>query len=388
MLTPDNPCVIHPERVVQWTRPKQQTYKETICFNPITMNGCLSQTLCGSLRGTIASRLLCGFFLCLTAGLAACTMPVPESQTLVVYSGRNENLVAPVIESFAAETGIKVEVRYGGTSAMAATILEEGSNSPADVFYGQDAGALGALAKAGRLQVLPEDVQSLVDPAWVAADGSWIGTSLRARVLVYNTDELTVEDLPANIHDLTDEQWRGRVGWAPTNGSFQAFVTALRVLEGEEAAKAWLEGMIANDGQVYPKNTPIVAATGVGEISVGLVNHYYLLRFLAEDPEFKAANYHFSEPGAGSMVNVAGAGIVDSCTNCGAAEAFVRYLLSEEAQDYFLSTTHEYPVAGGQVELPSGAVPLDAVALPEIDLSDLEDLEGTLALLRAVGALE
>ena len=359
------------------------------------MNVCLSRILFGSLRGTVASRLLCGFFLCLTAGLAACTMPVsetaappPESQALVVYSGRNENLVAPVIESFAAETGIKVEVRYGGTSAMAATILEEGPNSPADVFYGQDAGALGALAKAGRLQVLPEDVQSLVDPAWVAADGSWIGTSLRARVLVYNTDELTAEDLPANIHDLTAEQWRGRVGWAPTNGSFQAFVTALRVIEGEEAAEAWLKAMIANDVQVYPKNTPIVAATGAGEISVGLVNHYYLLRFLAEDPEFTAANYHFAESGPGSMVNVAGAGIVDSCSNCEAAEVFVRYLLSQEAQDYFLSTTHEYPVVSGQVDLPSGAVPLDTVALPEIDLSDLEDLEGTLALLRAVGALE
>ncbi len=352
------------------------------------MNNRLSQTLYGSLRGTVASRLLCGFFLFLAAGLTACTMPVPESQALVVYSGRNENLVAPVIESFTAETGIRVEVRYGGTSAMAATILEEGPNSPADVFYGQDAGALGALAKARRLQVLPEDVQSLVDPAWVAADGSWIGTSLRARVLVYNTDELTAENLPANIHDLTDEQWRGRVGWAPTNGSFQAFVTALRVIEGEEAAQAWLEAMIANDVQVYPKNTPIVAATGAGEISVGLVNHYYLLRFLAEDPEFTAANYHFAESGPGSMVNVAGAGIVDSCSNCEAAEAFVRYLLSQAAQDYFLSTTHEYPVVGGQVDLPSGAVPLDTVALPEIDLSDLEDLEGTLALLRAVGALE
>ena len=367
------------------------------------MNAYLSRILFGSSRGTIAGRLLCGLCLCLMAGLTACTMPVPEaaapapeseepaapeSQSLVVYSGRNENLVAPVIESFAAETGISVEVRYGGTSAMAATILEEGSNSPADVFYGQDAGALGALAKAGRLQVLPEDVQSLVDPAWVATDGSWIGTSLRARVLVYNTEELTVEDLPASIHELTDEQWRGRVGWAPTNGSFQAFVTALRVIEGEEAAQAWLEAMIANDVQVYPKNTPIVAATGAGEISVGLVNHYYLLRFMAEDPEFKAANFHFAEAGPGSMVNVAGAGIVDSCTNCEAAEAFVRYLLSQEAQDYFLSTTHEYPVVAGEVALPSGAVPLDTVALPDIDLSDLDDLEGTLALLRAVGALE
>lgn len=367
------------------------------------MNIYLSRILFGSSRGTIARRwLLCSLCLGLMVGLTACTVTVPAemmapaaeseaapaSQSLVIYSGRNENLVGPIIESFAAETGIDVRVRYGGTSAMAATILEEGSNSPADVFYGQDAGALGALAKAGRLQVLPEDVQSLVDPAWVATNGTWVGTSLRARVLVYNTEELTMEDLPASIHELTEEQWRGRVGWAPTNGSFQAFVTALRVIEGEEAAQAWLEAMIANDVQVYPKNTPIVAATGAGEISVGLVNHYYLLRFMAEDPEFKAANFHFAEAGPGSMVNVAGTGIVDSCANCEAAEAFVRYLLSQEAQDYFLSTTHEYPVVAGDVALPSGAVPLDTVALPDIDLSDLDDLEGTLALLRAVGALE
>lgn len=328
--------------------------------------------------------------------ISACAMMAPAtesndgggSRSLVVYSGRNENLVGPLLERFQAESGIEVKVRYGNTASMAATILEEGTNSPADVYYGQDAGALGALAKAGRLQSLPADLREGIGPEFIGPDDAWIGTSLRARVLVYNTDMLTAEDLPADIWGLAEEPWRGQVGWAPTNGSFQAFVTALRVLAGEEEARAWLEAMMANDVQVYPKNTPIVAAVGAGEIQVGLVNHYYLLRFKTEDPEFPAANYHFRAAGPGSMVNVAGVGIVDSCANCAEAEEFVAYLLSEAAQTYFLESTHEYPVVSGDFAFQSAVVPLEQVALPDMELSDLDDLEGTLELLRTVGALE
>ncbi len=329
--------------------------------------------------------------------LAACVVPPigPEAmeagddaRTLVVYSGRNENLVGPLLDQFSADTGIDVKVRYGNTAAMAATIMEEGTNSPADIYYGQDAGALGALAKAGRFQALPDDMIAAVDPVFVHQDGLWTGTSLRARVLVYNTDMLTEEELPNDIWALTEEPWRGQVGWAPPNGSFQAFVTALRVMAGEDQAQAWLEAMIANDVQVYPKNTPIVAATGAGEIKVGLVNHYYLLRFKAEDPDFAAANYHFRAAGPGSMVNVAGVGIVDSCANCSEAAEFVRYLLSEAGQTYFLQTTHEYPVVSGDFDYQAAAVPLAEVMLPDLDLNDLDDLEGTLNLLREVGALE
>lgn len=326
---------------------------------------------------------------CVVPEMAENTEPAMDApRTLVIYSGRNENLVGPLLEQFETDTGIDVKVRYGGTAAMAATILEEGPNSPADVYYGQDAGALGALARANRFQALPEDLLSQVDPAYVSRDATWTGTSLRARVLVYNTDMLQEEDLPDDIWALTEEQWRGRVGWAPTNGSFQAFVTALRVTEGEERAKAWLEAMIQNDVQVYPKNTPIVAATGAGEIAVGLVNHYYLLRFKAEDPDFPAANFHFRAEGPGSMVNVAGSGIVDSCANCQEAEEFIRYLLSDAAQTYFLQSTHEYPVTQGDFEYASAAVPLDTIGIPDIDLNDLDDLESTLALLSEVGALD
>lgn len=312
-----------------------------------------------------------------------------DSQKLVIYSGRSENLVDPIIQQFATETGIEVEVRYGGTSELASTILEEGSNSPADVFFAQDAGALGALSKAGRLQPLSDSVLALVPAGMVSHQGDWVGVSGRARVLVYNTDELTEADLPADVWGLTEEAWRGRVGWAPTNASFQSFVTALRVLEGEERAREWLEAMIANDVQTYDSNAPIVAATAAGEISAGLVNHYYLYRFLAEEGEgFAARNYHFTAPHAGSMINIAGAGILDTSANTEAATRFVEFLLSNEAQQYFADQTFEYPLAGEGIATSELLVPIADVPTPDLDLGDLDDLEGTLTLLQESGALD
>ncbi len=249
--------------------------------------------------------------LVLVAILSACAGQPPQPQpqatsdgepaaVLLVYSGRNENLVGPLIERFKAETGIDAQVRYGDTAEMGATILEEGKNSPADVFFGQDAGALGALAKAGRLDTLPDALLQQVDAHFRDDEGRWVGASGRARVLVYNTDLVQPDDLPQDIWGLTEPQWRGKVGWAPSNGSFQAFVTALRLLEGDEAARRWLEAMIANDVKVYAGNAAIVEAVASGEISAGLVNHYYLYQHLAQkDANAPLANYYFPGSGAG-----------------------------------------------------------------------------------------
>jgi len=319
---------------------------------------------------------------------AASSAEQNSGEPLVIYSGRNENLVAPLIEQFSAATGIETEVRYGGTAELATVILEEGENSPADLFFGQDAGALGALSKAGRCAALPNSILGAVDPRFISPDGTWIGVSGRARTLVYNTDELTEADLPASILDLTEPQWKGRVGWAPTNGSFQAFVTAMRVNLGEEATREWLIGMVENDVQIYPKNTPIVEATGAGEISVGLVNHYYLYRFLAEDPDFSADNYHFPAGDVGSMINIAGACVVDSALQTDAALEFLTYLVSDEAQQYFASETNEYPLAGGDVVINEQIKPLVEIDTPSFDLGDIDDLSGTIELLTNVGAFD
>ncbi len=307
---------------------------------------------------------------------------------LVVYSGRDEELIGSVVEAFEEQTGIDVEVRYGGTAELAATVLEEGGNSPADVFWAQDAGALGALQDEGLFATLPEEITSRVDAKFRSTADQWVGVTGRVRTLVWSTETFASEDeVPGSVFDLTDPEWKGRVGWAPTNGSFQSFVTAMRVVHGEEETEQWLRDMIANDTQVYPKNTPIVDAVGRGEIDLGLVNHYYLFRFLAEDPEFPAANKFLSED-VGGLVNVAGVGILASSERQQAAQAFVEYVLSEDAQSYFGQVTDEleYPLAAG-VEAAPELPALESLEPVAIDLSDLDDLEGTLALLRKVGAL-
>jgi iron(III) transport system substrate-binding protein len=307
-----------------------------------------------------------------------------EAADLVVYSGRNEELVGPVIEQFEEASGVDVEVRYGDTAEMAAQILEEGGNSPADVFFGQDAGALGALAAEGRLQPLAPEQLGLVAPGLKDDDGAWVGVSGRSRAVVYNKAAVTEADLPASILGFTDPAWRGRIGWAPTNGSFQAFVTALRVLEGEEGARAWLEGIKANDVVAFDNNIAIVEAVAAGEIDAGFVNHYYLHRFLADDPDYPAANKIYGGGDPGALVNVAGVGILDTADELESATAFVDYLLSAEAQAYFAEETFEIPLVTGVAPVP-GVPTLDQLQPPELDLNDLDDLAGTLELLTSVG---
>lgn len=306
--------------------------------------------------------------------------------TVYVYSGRNRDLVEPIFDSFTSKTGIQVLVRYGGTAELAAALLEEGDRTTAQVFFAQDAGALGALTKAGALAPLPESIHDRVDETYRAVDGTWVGVTGRARTLVYNTQRLGSGDVPESVMALTDPTWKGRIAWAPANGSFQAFVTGMRQTLGEEATEAWLRGMIENDAKEYPKNSAIVRAVGAGEVDLGLVNHYYLHRFLAEDPDFPAANA-FTAPGdPGSLVNIAGCGVLKSSAESESARALIEFLLSDEAQRQFATQTHEYPLVDG-VPVGEGLVPIEQIEPPALDLSDLDDLEGTLRLLREVGAL-
>lgn len=310
-----------------------------------------------------------------------------SSKRLVVYSGRSESLVGPLFQRFESATGIEVAVKYGSTSEMAATLLEEGDKSPADVYFAQDPGGLGIVDKAGMLAELPEEILRQA-PDWAKSPhGRWVGVSGRARVIVYNTDRLSEDDLPESIEGLASEEWRGRVGWAPTNGSFQAMVTAMRVMWGEERTVSWLKAMQANDPREYPKNTPIVAATESGEIDVGLVNHYYLHRFIQEEGEdFAARNYYPASRGPDSLVMVSGVGILESSDNVSAAERFIDYLLSQEAQQYFADETFEYPVIDG-VATNALLKPLGDIRKPTIDMADLDDLRGTQVLLRDLGIL-
>jgi iron(III) transport system substrate-binding protein len=307
--------------------------------------------------------------------------------SLTIYAGRSEELVGPLIERFETETGVTVEVNYAGTTDLAATILEEGDASPADVFFAQDAGALGAVAAEGRLATLPAETLNLVDARFRSDDGQWVGASGRARVVVYDSRVLDDGDLPTSIDAFTDPAWKGRSGWAPTNASFQSFVTAYRVLKGDEAAKAWLEGIVANEPKVYEGNDAILAAVAAGEVEVGFANHYYLLQAIAEQGEtFPVRNHFLAGDDPGSLINVAGVGILTTSPNPTAAQAFVDFLLSAESQAYFSTETHEYPLIDG-VDADPALPPLADIESPAIDLSDLSDLEGTLQLLQDAGVL-
>ena len=313
------------------------------------------------------------------------TAPGQDPGKLVIYSGRSESLVDPIIQQFKGATGIDVQVKYASTGQLAATLLEEGNNSPADVFYAQDPGGLAAVS--GMMATLPADLIELT-PEWARSSaGHWVGITGRARVVVYGTDILSEADLPDDLWGFTQPEWKGRVGWAPTNGSFQAMVTALRVGWGEERTEEWLRAMLANDVRDYPKNTPQVAAAASGEIDVGLVNHYYLYRFLAEEgAEFPARNAHLRAGGPGSIVLVSGAGILNTADNPEHAEQFIRFLLSQVGQQYFAGSTFEYPLVA-DVRPSVLLTPLADIAQPDITLADLSDLAGTQALLQKVGAL-
>ena len=256
------------------------------------------------------------------------------SDTLTIYSGREEELVAPLIEQFEQETGTDVEVRYGDSAELAATIAEEGDGSPADVFFAQDPGSLGAVAGEGLLAELPAESLDRVPTDFSDPDGRWVGTSGRSRVIAYNTDVLSEDEVPDSVFDLTDALG-GKVGVAPTNASFQAFVTAMRLQQGEEKTRAWLEALKANGVRFYEKNMPIVEAVASGEIDLGLVNHYYLYLVREEQPDAPVANHFLPGDDPGALVGAAGVGVLESADSREDAESFVEFLLSDEGQRFY-----------------------------------------------------
>ena len=310
-----------------------------------------------------------------------------SDETLTVYSGREEELVAPLFELFTEESGIEVDVRYGDSAELAATIAEEGENSPADVFWAQDPGSLGAVED--ELDPLSDGILGMVPERFRDRGGRWIGTSGRSRVIVYNTEALSEEDVPDSVLDLTGPRWKGRVGIAPTNASFQAFVTAMRLARGDDVARKWLLDLRRNDPKEYEKNTPVVEAVASGEVDVGLVNHYYLYLVQEEQPDAPIAN-HFLEAGdPGALVSVAGVGVLESAGNASAAERFVEFLLSPGGQRFYVEEAEEaeYPLVEG-IDGRPGLPPLDSLEGPSVDLTSFgAEHEATIELLRETGYL-
>lgn len=318
----------------------------------------------------------------------ASTQALTSDGALTVYSGREEALVQPLIDMFAEQSGIDVSVRYGDSAELGALVLEEGQNTPAQVFFSQDAGVLGALSDADLFTTLPADITDLVPAGLTSTDDTWVGVTGRARVIAYDSEKLSAGEVPTSVDAFTEPEWKGRFAIAPSNASFQSFVTAYRVLNGEDAADRWVQAIAANDPQIFEKNSAIVQAVNDGVVEAGLVNHYYWYRAAAElGAGNMRAQISFPEQGdAGSIVNVTGAGVLRGAENDEDAFEFVMFLLSNEAQQYFVDETFEYPLVAG-VNAPAGLPELSTLVNEQLDLADLSSLAETQALLQKYGLI-
>jgi iron(III) transport system substrate-binding protein len=311
----------------------------------------------------------------------------PATEGITLYSGRIPAAIGPAVDSYEAEAGRDVQVRFAETADLAATLVEEGDASPADVFFAQEPGAIAAVAEAGLLTKLPQDILGRVPPQFRDPQGRWVGVTGRARIVAYNRDVVAESELPPSPFGLTAPKWKGRVGWSPASSSMQEYVTALRAEYGDERTGQWLEEMVDNGAVAFPDNVTIRDAVARGEIDVGLINHYYVAQAIAEEgPDYPVAVY-FPPGGLGSLMLLTSVGVLESSDRKPEAFAFVRSLLGDGSQSFFTSSSKEYPLAGGARPDPSLSVPIAEIPVSDSSLVDLKELQGTIDLMKESGAL-
>ena len=337
----------------------------------------------------LAAAALAATVTALAVAGGAATAPA-QGTSLTIYSGREEKLVKPIMDRFTRDTGIELKVRYASSTSLATALVEEGGDSPADVFWATEPGTLGLVAARGLLKRLPQATIGKVPSRFSTPSRRWVGTSARSRVLVYNTQALTAQQLPTSVWGLTNPKWKGRIGLAPTNGSFQAFLGATIHLHGEDRVRDWLRGLQENDVKFYPSNTTIVQAVGRGDVQIGLVNHYYLYNVLADTPNLPVKNHWFRAGDPGALVLAAGAGIVSATGKDRPAQRFVDFLLSKWAQRFIARGpgAAEYPLIKGVSPRP-GLPALKEIKGPTYNLGRLAvDLSTAFKLLLEVGYIK
>jgi iron(III) transport system substrate-binding protein len=311
----------------------------------------------------------------------------PETEGITLYSGRIPAAIGGAVDRYEAEADRDVQVRFADTADLAATLIEEGDASPADVFFAQEPGAIGAVADAGLLAKLPRDILDRVPARFRDSQGRWVGITGRARVIAYSEDTVPPAEVPDSPFEFTAPRWADRVGWSPASSSMQEYVTALRARYGDERTGEWLEAMVDNGAKSYPNNVAIRDAIATGEIDAGLINHYYVAQAVAEEGDDYPVRAHFPRGGLGSLMLLTTVGVLESSERKEEGFDFVRSLLSRPSQEYFTFSSKEYPLAKGSKPDPSLSVPLTEIPNSPVDLVDLGELQATIELMQESGAL-
>jgi iron(III) transport system substrate-binding protein len=348
----------------------------------------------------LISVLLAAFGLFLTACTTSPTGEAPTdfsptsetagsnlSGRLVIYSGRSEALVQPVLDRFKNHyPEVEILLKSGSNSELANALLEEQNNPQADIFITTEIITIQALNQAGILQSYISETATDLPQSAIGPDHAWYGLTQRARVIMYNTELVAEDQAPQSIFDLTDPAWKSQVASAnSTNGSLQAQVAALRQLVGEDATENWLLGMLSNDVTWFGGHTDVRKAVGTGEFKLGLVNHYYYYLQKEEGSPVGIVFPDQSADGIGLITNLTSVGIVQGSQNLPVARALVDFLLSAEGQQLFASLNFEYPLVHG-VPLHPSVQPLDGFKLADVDVAKAaENLNETFDLMERVG---
>ncbi|ACO46900.1 extracellular solute-binding protein [Deinococcus deserti] len=325
----------------------------------------------------------------LTALLVAGTSFAQTKGTLTIYSGRAKTFVEPIVQQFERQTGIKVNVRYGTDAQLVAALREEGNRSPADIYWGNSVGALGELASEGRFSKLGTALTRTVSDDYLPDDRSWLPTTVRFRVLAYNTSKIKPDQLPDSVLDLPKmTSLKGRIGWTVSYPSFQDFLAAMIAKHGEATTRQWIEGMKALAPKDYKtSNVGMLEAMRAGEIDVALTNHYYIQR--VNRLSYPIDTFFFKNGDIGNLGNATGAAVLKSAKNRSNANRFLSTLTSKDAQNFFLSVNFEYPVIASTLQ-PTTMLPYSDVVKrsPRIDPTVLpKNIEKAQKLLRDAGLL-
>ena len=310
--------------------------------------------------------------LAVVAGATACSSS-SDNDELLIYNAQHESLTKEWIDAFTKETGIKVTYRQGGDTELGNQLVAEGEASPADVFLTENSPAMAAVEKAGLFADLNADTLNQVPAQYRPATGKWTGVAARSTVFVYNKSKLQPDQLPKSLLDLEQPAWKGRWGGAPAKADFQAIVSALLQLKGEQATAQWLAGMKTN-AVIYNDNIATMKAVNAGEVDGGIIYHYYWFRDQAETKEGSGNTelHYFRNQDPGAFVSLSGGGVLKSSKKPEQAQQFLRFITGKAGQEVLeKGTSFEYPVASGVPANPA-LPPLDSLAAPAIDPSTLD----------------